>query len=29
MVWKECNIMDARLKFIARLLEGKKMAVLC
>src|SRR6202163_4049293 len=27
--WKECNSMDERLKFIARLLEGEKMAVLC
>src|ERR1700722_13924800 len=27
--WKECNPMDERLKFIARLLEGGKMAVLC
>src|ERR1700726_3311449 len=29
MPWKECNSMDERLKFIARLLEGEKMAVLC
>ncbi len=29
MPWKECNQMDERLKFIARLLEGEKMAVLC
>src|SRR5262247_1451561 len=27
--WKECNPMDERLKFIARLLDGEKMAVLC
>ena len=27
--WKECNQMDERLKFIARLLDGEKMAVLC
>src|SRR5437899_9191314 len=29
MPWKECNHMDERLKFIARLLDGEKMAVLC
>jgi putative transposase len=29
MSWKECNIMDERLKFVARLLEGEKMAPLC
>lgn len=29
MSWKECNIMDERLKFVARLLEGEKMAGLC
>ena len=29
MGWKESNIMDERLKFIARLLEGEKMAPLC
>src|SRR6202162_726987 len=27
--WKECNQMDERLKFIARLLDGEPMAVLC
>jgi putative transposase len=27
--WKECNQMDERLKFIARLLDGEKMAVAC
>src|SRR5580692_4753795 len=27
--WKECNHMDERLKFIAGLLDGEKMAVLC
>src|ERR1700724_1977115 len=27
--WKECNPMDERLKFIARLLDGQKMAVVC
>jgi putative transposase len=29
MPWKECHIMDERLKFVARLLEGEKMAPLC
>jgi putative transposase len=29
MIWKESNIMDERLKFVARLLEGEKMTVLC
>jgi len=29
MPWKECNPMDERLKFVARLLEGEKMAPLC
>ena len=29
MPWKECNKMDQKLKFIARLLEGEKMAHLC
>src|SRR3981081_3692391 len=29
MPWQECNQMDERLKFIARLLDGEKMAVLC
>ncbi len=29
MPWKECNPMDERLKFIARLLEGEQMAPLC
>lgn len=29
MPWKECKPMDERLKFIARLLEGEKMAPLC
>jgi putative transposase len=27
--WKGCNQMDERLEFIARLLDGEKMAVLC
>src|SRR6266568_3834205 len=29
MPWKECNLMDERLKFIARFVDGEKMAVLC
>jgi putative transposase len=29
MPWRECCRMDERLKFVARLLEGEKMAVLC
>ncbi len=29
MPWKECNHMDERLKFVARLLDGEKMAVMC
>ena len=29
MPWKACNPMDERLKFIARLLDGDKMAELC
>src|ERR1051326_293724 len=29
MPWKECRIMDERLRFVARLLEGEKMAPLC
>ena len=29
MPWKECKPMDEKLRFIARLLEGEKMAPLC
>jgi putative transposase len=29
MPWQECNQMDERLKFIARLLDGEKMAAVC
>src|SRR3982074_699257 len=29
MPWKECHVMDERLRFVARLLEGEKMALLC
>ena len=29
MPWRECYKMDERLRFVARLLEGERMAVLC
>ena len=29
MPWEECHVMDERLRFIARLLDGEKMASLC
>ena len=29
MPWKECHLEDARLRFVARLLDGEKMAALC
>ena len=29
MPWRECNMMDERVKFVARFLEGEKIAVLC
>src|SRR5690242_13375917 len=29
MPWQECNLMDERLKFVARLLDGDKMAEVC
>lgn len=29
MPWRECDKMDEKVKFIARLLDGEKMAVLC
>ena len=29
MPWKECHVMDERLRFVARRLEGEKMAPLC
>lgn len=29
MPWKECHIVDERLRFVARLLDGEKMAGLC
>jgi putative transposase len=29
MPWKECHVVDERLRFVARLLDGEKMAPLC
>ena len=29
MTWQECKKIDERLRFVARLLDGEKMAVLC
>lgn len=29
MPWKECHVMDERVRFISRLLDGEKMAPLC
>ncbi|MBZ9872239.1 hypothetical protein LB542_15385 [Mesorhizobium sp. BR1-1-9] len=29
MPWKECNVVEERPKFIARLLDGERMVVLC
>lgn len=29
MPWRECNRMNERLRFVARLLDGEKMAVVC
>jgi len=29
MPWRECYQMDERLRFVARLLDGEKMAVVC
>ena len=29
MPWQECHVMDERVRFVARLLEGEKMAPLC
>jgi len=29
MPWKECHVMDERIRFVARLLEGEKMTALC
>src|SRR6201986_1701350 len=29
MPWKECSVMEERLRFVARLLEGEEMSGLC
>ncbi len=29
MPWKECHVMDERVRFISRLLDGEQMARLC
>jgi len=29
MPWKECSVVDEEVKFVARLIEGEKMAPLC
>jgi hypothetical protein len=29
MPWKECSVMEERLKFIAGLLDGEAMSVVC
>ncbi len=29
MPWKECQPMDEKLRFVARILDGEKMAALC
>jgi putative transposase len=29
MPWQECNRIDERLRFVARLLDGEKTAVVC
>ena len=29
MPWKECSVMEERLRFVARLLEGEAMTELC
>ena len=29
MPWKECSVMDERVRFIARLLDGESMSNLC
>ncbi len=29
MPWRECHTMDERLRFVARLVDGEKMARLC
>ena len=29
MPWRECHVMDERLRFVARLLDGERMTTLC
>src|SRR5260221_5459195 len=29
MPWKECSVMDERVRFVGRLLDGEKMVTLC
>jgi Helix-turn-helix domain len=29
MPWKECHVVEERLRFVARLLDGEKMAAVC
>jgi len=29
MPWKECHIVDERLRFVARLMDGERMARFC
>src|SRR6202030_3640416 len=29
MPWKECSVMDKRVRFVGRLLDGEKMVALC
>ncbi len=29
MPWKECHVVDERVRFVARLLDGEKMAAVC
>ena len=29
MPWKECSVMDERLRFVAKLLDGESMSELC
>ena len=29
MPWKECHVVDERLRFVARLLDGEKMTTVC
>jgi hypothetical protein len=29
MAWKECSVMDERLRFVARLLDGESMTEVC